>query len=338
LHEIGVFVLTATNVYVLGSASAFGSRLVPSEDVDHAFGMPAGKLKTRAGIHSFAHAAEGEDEGSLGAQACREVLHNAGEKPEDLDWILAASETHHAYPSLSAILHGRLRLRENCNALDVGSGCLALLQALAVAQALLMSGRAKKILVATADVHSRTLGPGRAAGEFGGLFGDGASAFLLSGRLRDAKSLAYRLGEFFFGCASQYAEAIAISDAGGGRLDVQFDGDALSRAAVNRMEKVIDEVEHRSGISRDLVGAFATHQPNPRLVKLLAKQLRVSTKHFPPIGTTRGNLGSSMCGAALDAALHHAAGQPAEERQPVFLASLGPGLLFGGGWMVPARA
>lgn len=327
--------MTVNHVYVLGSASAFGSRLVPSEDVDHAFGMPTGKLKTRAGIHSFAHAAENEDEASLGVQACRQVLRNTGEEPEDLDWILAASETHHAYPSLSAILHGRLQLRENCNALDVGSGCLALLQAFAVAQALLASGRGKKVLVATADVHSRTLGPGRAAGEFGGLFGDGASAFLLSRRLRDAKSLAYRLGEFFFGCASQYAEAIAISDAGGGRLDVQFDGDALSRAAVNRMEKVIGEVEHRSGISRDQVGAFATHQPNPRLVKLLAKQLRVSAKNFPPIGTTCGNLGSSMCGAALDAALHHAAEQPAEQRQPVFLASLGPGLLFGGGWMVP---
>jgi 3-oxoacyl-[acyl-carrier-protein] synthase III len=328
--------LTATNVYVLGSASAFGSRLVPSEEVDHAFGMPAGKLKSRAGIQSFAHAAENEDEGSLGAQACETVLRNAGEKPEELDWILAASETHHAYPSLSAILHNRLRLRENCNALDVGSGCLALLQAFAVGQALLSSGRAKKILVATADVHSRTLRPGRAAGEFGGLFGDGASAFLLSSKLRDAKSLAYRFGEFFFGCASQYAEAIAISDPGYGRLDVQFDGDALSRAAVSRIKKVIGEVEHRSGISRDRVGAFATHQPNPRLVKLLAKQLRVSAKHFPPIGTTRGNLGSSMCGAALDAALHHAAAQPAEQRQPVFMASLGPGLLFGGGWMVPA--
>ena len=330
------FPLTATNVYVLGSASAFGSRLVPSEEVDHAFGMPAGKLKSRAGIQSFAHAAENEDEGSLGAQACESVLRSACEKPEELDWILAASETHHAYPSLSAILHNRLRLRENCNALDVGSGCLALLQAFAVGQALLSSGRAKKILVATADVHSRTLRPGRAVGEFGGLFGDGASAFLLASKLRDAKSLAYRLGEFFFGCASQYAEAIAISDPGCGRLDVQFDGDALSRAAVSRIKKVIGEVEHRSGISRDCVGAFATHQPNPRLVKLLAKQLRVSAKHFPPIGTTRGNLGSSMCGAALDAALHHAAGQPAEQRQPVFMASLGPGLLFGGGWMVPA--
>jgi len=108
-------------VYVIGSASAFGSRIVPSEDVDHAFGMPSGKLKARAGIHSFAHAAENEDEGSLGEEACRKALHDAHAHTENLDWIVAASETHHAYPSLSAILHGRLGLRENCNALDVGS-------------------------------------------------------------------------------------------------------------------------------------------------------------------------------------------------------------------------
>ncbi len=328
--------MTVTEVYVIGSASAFGSRVVPSEEVDHAFGMPAGKLKSRAGIVSVAYALENEDEGTLGHQACRQLLQETGQDTENLDWILAASETHHAYPSLSAILHAKLRLRENCNALDVGSGCLALLQTLAVAQALLVSGRAKRILVATADVHSRTLGPGRADGEFGGLFGDGASAFLLSNKPRDAKGLAYRLGEFFFGCASKYAEAIAVSESGKGKLDVQFDGDALSRAAVSRMEKVIDEVEHRSGISRDDVGTFATHQPNPRLVTILAKQLGVSIKHFPPIGSVRGNLGASMCGAALHAALHQAAEQPAEQRLPVFLASLGPGLIFGGGWMVPA--
>jgi 3-oxoacyl-[acyl-carrier-protein] synthase-3 len=335
-RENEVRTLTVTAVYVTGSASAFGSRVVPSEDVDHAFGMPSGKLKSRAGIHSFAHVSENEDEGSLGEDVCRKALHSARAQAENLDWMVAASETHHAYPSLSAILHGRLGLRENCNALDVGSGCLALLQAFAVAQALFLSGRAQKILVATADVHSRTLGPGRAAGEFGGLFGDGASAFLLSANPRDAKGLAYRLGEFFFGCAAKYAEAIAVSEAAGGKLEVQFDGDALSRAAVSRMEKVIDEVEHRSGISRQAVGTFATHQPNPRLVTLLAKQLGVSLKHFPPIGTTRGNLGSSMCGAALHDALDHAAAQPADQRKPVFLASLGPGLLFGGGWMVPA--
>ena len=177
--------------YIVGSASAFGSRQVPSEDVDHAFGMPRGKLKHRAGIHSFSHASSHEDESSLGAHACRQVLRETSEEAENLDWILAASETHHAYPSLSALLHAKLKLRENSNALDLGSGCLALLQALAVAQALLRSGQARKILVATADVHSRTLGPGRAAGEFGGLFGDGASAFLVLAKPPDAKGLAF---------------------------------------------------------------------------------------------------------------------------------------------------
>jgi 3-oxoacyl-[acyl-carrier-protein] synthase III len=142
--------LTSSSVYIVGSASAFGSRLVPSEEVDHAFGMPSGKLKTRAGILSFAHVAENEDEGSLGMQACTRALQNTGEQAKDVDWILAASETHHAYPSLSAILHAKLGLRENCNALDVGSGCLGLLQALAVAQAFLASGRGEKVLVATA--------------------------------------------------------------------------------------------------------------------------------------------------------------------------------------------
>ncbi len=103
------------------------------------------------------------------------------------------------------------------------------------------------------------------------------------------------------------------------------------------MVKVLHEVERRSGIPRKEAGAFATHQPNPRLVTLLAKQLKVPASAFPPIAATSGNLGASTCGAALHAALLHASQQHADQRKPIFLASLGPGLLFGGGWMVPAH-
>ena len=333
-----ICILNLSPVYLNASASVFGSRRVAPEEVDRAYGMPVGKLRKRAGIESFAYASDEEDEGTLGERACHQAVGRTGASLNDVDWILAASETHHAFPTLSAVLHARLSLRENCSALDLGSGCLALLQNMAVAQTLLETGRARNVLVATADVHSRTLGPGRAAGEFGGLFGDGATAFLLSGKGNGSTHSAYRLGDFFFGCATKYSEAIAISDNGNGPLDVKFSGDALSRAAVGCMEKVLGEVERRSGISRKQVGAFATHQPNPRLVALLVKQLEVPTKTFPPIGATSGNLGSSMCGAVLHAALEEAATLPFAERQPVFLASLGPGLLYGGGWMVPAAA
>ncbi len=326
---------SATLALIAGSSAVTGSRVIPSEEVDRAFGMPVGKLRKRAGIESLAYAAEGESELTLGATATENALRAASCGAHQLDWIVATSETHHDYPSLSAQLHSRLLSRENCGALDVGGACLGLLNALAVAQSLIGSGQARIVAVVTADVHSRTLTPGRVAGEFGGLFGDGASTFILCRGAGGHSGEDYRLGEFLFGCAGQYAAAIQVSDTKEGSLSVQFDGEALSRAAIARMEKVLAAVELRSGISRSAVGGFATHQPNPRLLALLAKQCGVSPDAFPPIARTSGNLGSSTCGAALHAALQAASKLALAERKPIFLASLGPGLLFGGGWLTP---
>jgi 3-oxoacyl-[acyl-carrier-protein] synthase-3 len=297
--------------------------------------MPIGKLRSRAGIESLAYAAENENEVALGAKAAQEALQTAACGAQQLDWIIATSETHHDYPSLSAQLHSRLLARENCGALDVGGACLGLLNAVVLAQSLLCSGQARIVAVITADVHSRTLTPGRVAGEFGGLFGDGASAFILRHAGNGNSGASYSLGDFLFGCAGQYAAAIQVSDTKEGGLHVRFDGEALSRAAINRMEKVLTAVELRSGIPRASVGGFATHQPNPRLVALLAKQCGVSPDTFPPIARTAGNLGSSTCGAALHATLQSASSRARSERKPIFLASLGPGLLYGGGWLTP---
>ena len=320
-------------VCIAASCAVQGARVIASEEIDWAFGMPAGKLRNRAGIESVAYAGENENELTLGAKAAEEALRSASCAAQELDWIIATSETHHEYPSLAAQLHSRLLARETCGALDVGGGCLGLLNALAVAQSLIGSGAAQTVAVVTADVHSRRLTPGRVAGEFGGLFGDGASAFLLRCNEGANAGGSYRLGDFLFGCAGQYAGAVHVAINREGVLGVEFDGDALSRAAITRLEKVITALELRSGIARASVGAFATHQPNPRLLALLAKQCGVSPDAFPPISRASGNLGSSMCGAALHAALQESSKLEPEQNKPIFVASLGPGLLFGGTWL-----
>lgn len=326
---------TQSTVCLLGSGSAIASRRIPSEQVDAAFGMPEGKLRKRAGIESLAYAAENEDELTLAASAAQEVLHSAGCPAQDLDWIVATSETHRGYPSLAAQLHSQLLVRETCGALDVGGACLGLLNAFAVAQCLIAAGQAGAILVVTTDVHSRILTPGRVPGEFGGLFGDGASAFLLRASERSESPGAHTFGQFFFGCAGQYAGAVRIAAPPEGKLDFHFDGEALSRAAITRLEKVIFDLETRSGISRSSLQGLATHQPNPRLMSLLAKQCDLSDEKFPTVAKLYGNLGSSTCGVALYSILHSADNAQALRRGPIFLASLGPGLLFGGGWLVP---
>jgi 3-oxoacyl-[acyl-carrier-protein] synthase III len=320
---------------ITGWAAALGARRVLSEEVDRAFGMPIGKLRSRAGIESVSYAAQGETELTLGAQALQRAQDVARCQVKEIDWIIASSETHVAYPSLAAQLHKRASAREKCGVLDAGGACLGLLNAMAVAQSFLDSGRARNVAVVTADVHSRTLAPGRVAGEFGGLFGDGASAFILRKDGEVEEPAGYLLGRFFFGCANQYAEAICVAGVENGGLAVRFDGEALSRAAITRMERTLTEVEKTSGICRQEVGAFATHQPNPRLVALLAKQCDVPVAVFPEVARKSGNLGSSTCGVALHVALEAAAKMPVSARKPIFLASLGPGLLYGGGWLTP---
>jgi 3-oxoacyl-[acyl-carrier-protein] synthase-3 len=321
---------------IASSCAALGSRKIPSEEVDRAFGMPAGKLRLRAGIESLAYVAEDENELSLGARAAQQALRAAACGPQELDWIIATSETQRGYPTLAAQLHSQLLTREACGALDVGGACLGLVNALAVAQALIASGQARTIAVITSDVHSRTFKPGMVSGEFGGLFGDGASAFLLQAKDGAVPQPTYELGEFFFGCAGQYAGAICVTDAAKGNIEVHFDGEALSRAAITRLERVIRDVELRSGIPRTALQGLATHQPNPRLVTLLAKQCDLPLDKFPVVARHFGNLGSSTCGVALDAILQSASSRPADARGPIFTASLDPGLLFGGGWLVPA--
>src|SRR5947207_14324804 len=106
-------------VSVISSSAATGSRVIPSEDVDRAFGMPVGKLRKRAGIESLAYVAENENELTLAAKAAQEALRVASCGPQQLDWIVATSETHHDYPSLSAQLHSRLLVREHSGALDI---------------------------------------------------------------------------------------------------------------------------------------------------------------------------------------------------------------------------
>lgn len=318
---------------VVASAAVFGSHSIPSEEIDEEFGMEIGKLRNRAGILSVSRAAPDEIEVALGTRAGEDALREAGVEADSCDWLLTTSETHHTYPSLAAELHDRLNLRDSCGAMDIGGACLGLLHALATAKAFVSSGQARRVLVVSADVHSRILTPAKVRGEFGGLFGDGATAFLVQNAATTSSQKAFALGDFQFGCASQFAHAIRIEDRSDGSLDVVFEGEALSRAAISRLVQVISEIEKQSGISRNVAFGFATHQPNPRLVALLAKQLNVSQERFPAVAQIHGNLGSSCCGAALHQLLDGAKGLENDARKMIFLASLGPGLLFGGGWL-----
>ena len=321
----------ATATGIAGWAHAVGSSVVEAAEVEREFRLPPGKIRKGAGIESVARLGRDEDEVSFCAAVCDAALARAGWDIGEVDWLIATSETYSQFPSLGASLHARLLAGETCGVLDIGGACVGLLNCLSAAQALLLAGRARHVLVVSGDVHSRVLTPERVKGEFGGLFGDGASAFLLRAAEGGEAEALYRLGEFRFGCSSIYASALRIGLAPDQGIALMFEGEALARAAVEQMERVIEDVELRSGMTRADASAFVIHQPNPRLVELLTRYAGIPPEKIPVVAKTNGNLGSSTCGVALSMALTEHAPKPVEQRGPILLAAVGPGMLWGGG-------
>jgi 3-oxoacyl-[acyl-carrier-protein] synthase-3 len=324
----------AAAAQLVGWGTAVGARRVSAEELEREFSLKAGKISKGAGIESVARVEGGEDELTLAARACEAALACGDAGMDAVGCIIATSETHLGFPSLGARLHAALLADKRCAVLDVGGACLGVVNALAVARALLVAGQHRAVLVATADIHSRPLSPPRVPGEFGALFGDGASAFLL-GHGPGRPEGCYLLGEFVLGCDPSGASAVRVFPDQVGGLDLTFDGESLARTAVTLLQETIEDLELGSGRTRHRAAAFATHQPNPRLVSLLARQLRVPPEKFPPVARTMGNLGSSTCGVALSLALSQATAKPSTDRGPIFIAALGPGVVWGGAVALP---
>ncbi|MBI2677979.1 MAG: hypothetical protein HYX28_04305 [Candidatus Koribacter versatilis] len=316
-------------MFVTGWGSALGSTAVPIEQVEREFGVSAGKLLHGAGLTTLRRASAAEDEVSLAGVAAQQALNTAGIATCDLDSILATGETMLGVPALGAAVHAALDAPSDCSVMDVGGGCAGVVACLILADALLAAGKAKNILVVSADVHSRLFTPGKVPGEFGGLFGDGASALVLqAGRAGDSEP--YRILTHLGGCAGEFASAIVVRPDAATGIDLRFDGQALTRAAMDQMALVLDRLETASGHDRASASAFVIHQPNPRIVEMFARRAGIPLEKIPAVSKISGNLGSSTCGVALTQALEEQRTKLRSQRGPILIVGIGPGLLWAG--------
>ena len=317
-------------VCVAGWGHAVGGERVPAAEVEREHGLPTDTILRRAGIESVARVAEGENELDLATRAASAALKRAGASAGHVGCLVVTTETFQGLPSLGYALHRRLELKRDCGILDVGGACAGLVNSLFVASSVLGSSGAATALVVTADVHGHALQPGRVDGRFAGLFGDGASAFFLRRTSAEKNGTHYFPGDFLLGCSVASSRLISLSPDGQGGVQLQFNGDALGRAAVRQLDALLRELETRSGYRLESASSFATHQPNPRLLEMLARQSGLPLDRFPVVCRSFGNLGSSTAGVALSLALEQNSPRDHGRPGPIFVAALGPGLVLGG--------
>ena len=333
-HAAERFATSAENgseITIRGWGYALGSMTVDAEQIEQDLHLAPHKIRDGAGIQSLRFADASEDELILGQKAAETALDTAGVDVERVDFLLTTSTTFLRLPSFAASLHSRLLLQEGCGAFDIGGACAGLIYSLAVAKGLLCTAPQGVALLVASEVHSRRLKHPGVPGEFRGLFGDGACAFVLSSAAATDREHTLRLGDFVWGCSGHFASALTVDIDENAGLALQFKGEPLAHAAVVQTDRILEMLEKKSGRPLAEADYLALHQPNPRVVEMLAEKAQVPLEKIPLISRTCGNLGSATCGVSLCQALTDLCARQDPSRAPlIFMAAVAPGLIWGG--------
>ena len=116
--------------------------------------LPHGSIERLTGIVARRYADPGVVSSDLACEAGAAALADAGIEPEDVEVLIFASASHDvAEPATANIVQAKLGAR-SAHVLDVKNACNSFLNGLDIAQAMITTSRAERVLVTTGEVVS----------------------------------------------------------------------------------------------------------------------------------------------------------------------------------------
>ncbi len=210
---------------------------------------------------------------TLGTQAARAALADAGCTIDQISLILCATSTPHRMTStLSAAIGAELGA--HCAAMDTRTGCSAGLFALATG-ALYLNAGAERVLVIGAETFSKIIPPEHKVAALS--LGDGAGALVLGRRAGARLDAAYLQTDGSLGKLITTDGALPPTEAeiarGGYRLSGQ--PDELLAVVPHKYEEALGHVLARAGLRADQIDLFVPHQTSRTLIAEVCRRVGV---------------------------------------------------------------
>ncbi|MDX6383871.1 MAG: 3-oxoacyl-[acyl-carrier-protein] synthase [Blastocatellia bacterium] len=171
--------------FVIGTGSHLPPTVVTNEEIAAQLGVEPDWIYKVSGIRRRRWADPGTPTSSLGAAALREAMTAAQLSASDLDYLLFGTMTPDRFiPGSASAVQASLGLKE-IPCLDIRATCCNALFGLQVGKSLIASGVARNVGLCLAEIQSPWLRLSPDAKTTSMLFGDGASAIIISGEGRD---------------------------------------------------------------------------------------------------------------------------------------------------------
>ena len=277
-------------------------RVVPNAHFESFLDTSDEWIRTRSGIESRRFAAEDQTTSDLAVLAAEEALQKAGMSAEELDGVLVATSTPDlTFPSVATMVQSRIGMTRGF-AFDVQAVCAGFIYALANANALILAGQAKKLLVIGAETFSRIMDWDDRATCV--LFGDGAGALILSaedgsGTNSDRGILSTDLNSDGRHKDMLYVDGGVSSTGTSGKLRMQ--GNLLFRQAVEKLSFTADTSLSKVGLSHEDVDWIVPHQANIRIIAGTAKKLGIPMERVIVTVQDHGNTSAASIPLAMAA-------------------------------------
>jgi 3-oxoacyl-[acyl-carrier-protein] synthase-3 len=256
-------------------------------------------IRSRSGIERRHLAAEGETTSQMAAAAARAALAAAGLTAGDIDAIILATSTADlTFPSAATMVQASIGMTGGF-AFDVQAVCAGFIYALATANALIVAGQARRILVIGAETFSRLLDWDDRSTCV--LFGDGAGALILEAGAGDGTAADRGILATDLHSDGSLRDILhvdgGVSTGTIGRLRMQ--GREVFRHAVEKLAETAHSALDKAGLSGADVDWIVPHQANIRIIEATARRLQVPMERVVVTVQDHGNTSAASIPLAL---------------------------------------
>jgi 3-oxoacyl-[acyl-carrier-protein] synthase-3 len=310
---------------ITGWGMALPDKVLTNNDLERMVETTDEWIVSRTGIRERRIVGPGDSTTSLGAEAARRALNQAGLKSSDLDLIVVATCTPDQFLVSQACLI-QAEIGGNAGAFDLGAACSGFVYALSAGTQFIHSGTSERVLVIGVDTLTRFVDYSDRSTCI--LFGDGAGAVVLERSDQERGLLSTVLGADGAGYSHLYIPGWGgyVPETAGifpeYRPYVQMNGNEVFRFAVRVMGDAAVEAVGKAGLTFDDIDMLIPHQANSRIIDAAARRLDLDRSKVWVNLDRYGNTSAASIPIALCEAFD--SGQVNEGDNIVFVA-------FGGG-------
>lgn len=284
---------------VTGIGHYLPERIVPNAEFESKIETSDEWIRTRTGIERRHFAAEGEMTSDLAAKAAAKAMASAGITAADLDALIVATSTPDlTFPSAATMVQAKIGMKQGF-AFDLQAVCAGFVYALTTANALILAGQAKRVMVIGAETFSRLMDWEDRTTSV--LFGDGAGALILEAQDLPGESSDRGILAADLHSDGQFKDLLYV-DGGvttGTTGHLRMQGKEVFRHAVEKLAKTAHTALEAAGLTSDDVNWIVPHQANLRIITATAQRMNVPMERVVVTVQDHGNTSAASIPLAL---------------------------------------